>query len=141
MALLKKAQVNGRDPLLFIDREGVGNYLPTRMTEMGGLLCHAPSWLPATPVAELIPLSECRRSVYMSRFAERQHLSGWLLFPKKPPTPTVAWFFRQMLTTHVPGRIVEDSDWQLQWFESKTRLRHISLGLLSCQERCRYECD
>ena len=121
LALLDRAQITSRGPLLIINWD---TWNPACRPPTCNIVC-SPYWLPAAPFTELVPLSEDRRGVYMSRFADRTHRGGWLLIQKNMP-PALAWasphiasLIRQVEMTHVPGRSLQNDDWTLQWFESR----------------------
>jgi hypothetical protein len=118
--LLAKAGVRPDDPISYaggsVEREKSLLAWPTGGE--AGLVSPPRAWLPSSPYFLFQPLEEERRQTYMSRFAERTHLSGWLIErTAAEPYTASPWFSEQILRTHRPTKVVENKKWRLTCFE------------------------
>jgi hypothetical protein len=114
----RQAGVRPGDPIAFLD------LLPLPPRAAGGRRIEAgyPAWLPTVPFPLLMPLPGDRCRVYMERFTARAPRSGWVVLAKRPDLALPPWFMEQLARTHRPVRTVENSDWQLTWYELKQGL-------------------
>jgi hypothetical protein len=118
--ILKKAHVKSSDALVFVN----ANLLPappqtTDENKSNYYLLPHP-WQPTMPFALLGPLREERQKLYMERFTQRTHLSGWLLQYKDDRSHWYPWFTDQVFKTHQPIKVFENDEYRIIWFE----LRH-----------------
>jgi hypothetical protein len=133
LELFREAQIRPSDPLIYsairfkavepaadgLKHDG-GVMPPAWPMSDGEAFASYKTWLPTMPFVLFDPLPEVRKQVYMARFAERRHLSGWLIQNKKEaPYTASAWFYNQIMRTHAPTKWFENEDWQLIWFEYK----------------------
>lgn len=75
------------------------------------------TWLSIMPMIPLVTLPPERDKLYLTRFAERTHRSGWLLQRKDQPytaNPVLASVLNRL---YQRGAIFEDGPWQLVHFQ------------------------
>jgi hypothetical protein len=120
MLLLDSAGVKAGDPILYADERW--DPMPVRLVRDSNQRRRVPftrDWLPLKPFAyQVWALPPERKQLYMSRFAERSRLSGYLLIQTKILNQH-GWLFDQLARTHVRTMVAENADYQLLWFEFK----------------------
>lgn len=121
LELLDEAQVKVDDPIVYVGDFGYGGILPAwplATDDEVHFLSPPQTWQPTMPFYLVAPLPDERKEVYMSRFAERARLSGWLIQSKEErPYTSEPWFSRQLQQTHKPTKVFENDNWRLTWFE------------------------
>jgi hypothetical protein len=121
LELLHAAQVGIDDPIVYVGDPKVGGILSARVvSDSSGehLLSPPRTWLPTMPFALFDKLPDERKELYVSRFAERARLSGWLVQSKEEaPYGSLPWFSDPLQRTHTPTEVFENDDWRLTWFE------------------------
>jgi hypothetical protein len=133
LELFKAAGIKTSDPLIYsairfkadepaadgLKHDG-GVMPPAWQLDDGERFASYKTWLPTMPFVLFDPLPEGRKQIYMARFAERRHLSGWLIQNKREaPYTASGWFYNQLTRTHEAKRMFENNDWQIIWFEYK----------------------
>jgi hypothetical protein len=124
-SLLDSAPVRRGDPVAAVLSETdfqLQNLLPAlgrkhgRPSVVGGM---RPAWLPTSPLVLIAPLPRERTRTYLARFRARDRRSGWLVRPNQAPDPSFEWFYEELKATHTPGRVLQNDQWQLIWYERR----------------------
>lgn len=121
--LLDSANVQIRDPIIYINHDDSYNLLPARLvSDPSGerRLLFTRAWLPIKPFSTVmgVPPLDDRIKLYISRFTTQTPSSGYLLI-RIDLMDAVAWLLDQVKLTHTPTLVGENSEYQLIWFELK----------------------
>lgn len=118
--LLATAGVKAADPIIYVPQDKRLVFSAYSVKEGGQTVrLTAPRvWLPASPVYSLAPLSAERRQLYMSRFANRNAMSGWLI-EFKMEHELFPWFYDFLRSHYTRGRVFENQTWRLTWYDFK----------------------
>lgn len=117
--LLNSAGVKPNDPIVYVGQSDLlvlsaWTFAPGDKSEV---LTTYRSWLPI-PLYSFVPLKDERRTTYLSRFASRTRLGGWLI-EFKNKEPIFPWLTDYLNLHYVPGRTFETARWKLTWYEYK----------------------
>jgi hypothetical protein len=115
--LLNSANARPEDATIWLNASELSvlpfNY-PFR-DEEGNVVRNNRAWLPVSPYILFWPLSLDRSQLYISRFASRSCLSGWLV-ESKVIHPDMPWLFEQLGVTHTAINTYENAEWKVTWY-------------------------
>ena len=117
--LLNAAQVKPDDPMVYVGQSDLLIFSGWTYAQDGRreVLTTYRSWLPI-PLYSFVPLNDQRRKVYLTRFAERTRLGGWLI-EHKNEQPIFPWLSEYLQLHYTPGRTFENENWKLTWYDYK----------------------
>ncbi len=120
-ALLRQAGVAAREPIVVVDGH-LSDCLPARWVRQPkddtiGRTAVARAWLPISPLVILLALPPERIFLYLDRFKDGSHRSGWLVCPRDRSHCQVDWLFDYVDRNYRAGRTYANGSWSLTWFE------------------------
>jgi hypothetical protein len=127
--LLERAGVGSRDAITYIDNRRAwlnSGPLPLwpahdrRVAKRA--LWRNRAWTPGVPFVLFITLPKDRPELYITRFAERAKLGGWLIEARDAPKGLqFPWFHAALRRDYVPVDFYQDTTWKLTRYEWRGR--------------------
>jgi hypothetical protein len=75
-------------------------------------------WLPVAPFAELALLPPADRLAHLERFAQRQHMSGWLIV-NHARSQDIEWLPQALMQWYTPEQTVSHGEWIATYYRSR----------------------